>query len=57
MAYGLVLYFVHLNKKQNSREGIERYKKLKGNLTSELKQISELSEAFLTIYLKVIQLI
>ena len=42
------LYFVHLNKKQNSREGIERYKKLKGNLTSELKQISELSEAFLT---------
>lgn len=41
------LYFVHLNKKQNSREGIERYKKLKGNLTSELKQISELSEAFL----------
>jgi len=42
------LYFVHLNKKQNSREGIERYKKMKGNLTSELKQISELSEAFLT---------
>ncbi len=42
------LYFVHLNKKQNSREGIERYKNLKGNLTSELKQISELSEAFLT---------
>jgi mevalonate kinase len=42
------LYFVHLNKKQNSREGIERYKKLKGNLTSELKQISELSEAFLS---------
>ena len=41
------LYFVHLNKKQNSREGIERYKKLKGNLTSEIKQISELSEAFL----------
>lgn len=42
------LYFVHLNKKQNSREGIERYKNLKGNLTSEIKQISELSEAFLT---------
>ncbi|PKP28874.1 MAG: GHMP kinase [Bacteroidetes bacterium HGW-Bacteroidetes-18] len=41
------LYFVHLNKKQNSREGIERYKKMKGNLTSEIKQISELSEAFL----------
>jgi mevalonate kinase len=42
------LYFVHLNKKQNSREGIQHYKKMKGNLTSELKQISELSEAFLT---------
>lgn len=41
------LFFVHLNKKQNSREGIERYKNMKGNLTSEIKQISELSEAFL----------
>lgn len=42
------LYFVHLNKKQNSREGIERYKKLKGNLTSEIKQISDLANDFLT---------
>jgi len=42
------LYFVHLNKKQNSREGIEHYKKMKGNLTSELKQISDLTNAFLT---------
>ena len=42
------LYFVHLNKKQNSREGIERYNKMKGNLTSEIKQISELSEAFIS---------
>ncbi|MFZ3272632.1 MAG: GYDIA family GHMP kinase [Lutibacter sp.] len=42
------LYFVHLNKKQSSREGIERYKKLKGNLTSEIKQVSELSGAFLS---------
>ncbi|MFA5300461.1 MAG: GYDIA family GHMP kinase [Lutibacter sp.] len=42
------LYFVYLNKKQNSREGIERYKKLKGNLTSEIFQISQLSAAFLT---------
>ncbi len=42
------LYFVYLNKKQNSREGIERYKKLKGNLTSEIAQISQLSVAFLT---------
>jgi mevalonate kinase len=42
------LYFVHLNKKQNSREGIERYKKGKGNLTSEIKQISDLTNGFLT---------
>mgnify|MGYP002795042594 CR=1 FL=1 len=41
------LYFVYLNKKQNSREGIERYKKLKGNLTSEIKQISDLANDFL----------
>ncbi|NEW80154.1 MAG: GHMP kinase [Gelidibacter sp.] len=41
------LYFVHLNKKQNSREGINRYKKMKGNLTSEINQISQMSEAFL----------
>lgn len=42
------LYFVYLNKKQNSREGIERYKKLKGKLTSEIFQISQLSAAFLS---------
>lgn len=42
------LYFVYLNKKQNSREGIKRYKSLKGNLTSEIEQISKLSELFLT---------
>jgi mevalonate kinase len=40
------LFFVYLNKKQNSREGIQRFKQLKGNLTSEIKQISELTEAF-----------
>lgn len=42
------LYFVYLNKKQNSREGIKRFKDLKGNLTSEIKQVSKLSELFLT---------
>lgn len=42
------LYFVYLNKKQNSREGIQRFKELKGNLTSEIEQISDLTEAFLT---------
>jgi len=42
------LYFVYLNKKQNSREGIKRYKTLKGTLTSEIQQISKLSELFLS---------
>ena len=40
------LYFVYLNKKQNSREGIKRFKELKGNLTSELSDISSLTNAF-----------
>ncbi len=40
------LYFVYLNKKQNSREGIQRFKSLKGNLTSEISQISNLTDAF-----------
>lgn len=42
------LYFVYLNKKQNSREGIKRFKQLSGNLTSETEQISQLTEAFIT---------
>ena len=41
------LYFVYLNKKQNSRAGIKRYRALKGTLTSEVQQISILSELFL----------
>lgn len=41
------LYFVFLNKKQNSRSGIKRYKTLKGTLTSEIQEISKLSELFL----------
>ncbi len=41
------LYFVYLNKKQNSREGIQRFKALKGNLTSEIEQISQLTDVFL----------
>jgi len=40
------LYFVYLNKKQNSREGIKLFKALKGNLTSEILQISELTDTF-----------
>ena len=41
------LYFVYLNKKQNSREGIRRFNELKGNLASEITQISNLTDAFL----------
>ena len=41
------LYFVYLNKKQNSREGIQRFKKLKGNFSSEISQISKLADEFL----------
>tara|TARA_R110001583_G_scaffold123127_3_gene274510 strand:+ start:2040 stop:2969 length:930 start_codon:yes stop_codon:yes gene_type:complete len=40
------LYFIYLNKKQNSREGIQHFKRLKGNLTSEILQISNLTAAF-----------
>ncbi len=40
------LYFVYLNKKQNSREGIQHFKNLKGNLTSEINQISNLTDEF-----------
>ena len=42
------LFFVYLNIKQNSRDGIERFRKLKGNLKSELKLISQLTDAFVT---------
>jgi mevalonate kinase len=41
------LYFVYLNKKQNSREGIKRFNKLKGSLTSEVQKISGLTNDFL----------
>lgn len=40
------LYFVYLNKKQNSREGIERFKSIKRNLTSEINEISSLTDGF-----------
>ncbi len=41
------LYFVYLNKKQNSREGIQHFRALKENLTSEINQISNLTNEFL----------
>ncbi len=40
------LYFVYLNKKQNSREGIKRYKELSRNNFFEVQQISQLTDAF-----------
>lgn len=42
------LYFVYLNKKQNSREGIQQYKKYKNEISTQLSDISALTLAFLT---------
>ena len=38
------LYFVHLNQKQNSREGIQHYKNLTVDKTEYIEQISELTQ-------------
>ncbi|UKM66201.1 GYDIA family GHMP kinase [Flavobacteriaceae bacterium GSB9] len=38
------LYFVHLNKKQNSREGIKHYHANKGNATGLIKHINTITE-------------
>lgn len=40
------LFFVHLNKKQNSREGIAQYKKNSQNIQQEIIEISNLSNEF-----------
>lgn len=40
------LFFVHLNKKQNSREGIAQYKKNRQNIEKEIGLISVLSDEF-----------
>lgn len=37
------LYFVHLNRKQNSREGIEHYKKNKFNISNEISVINDIT--------------
>lgn len=37
------LFFVHLNQKQNSREGIMHYNLHKGNLTQEINEISSIT--------------
>ena len=41
------LYFVFLNKKQNSREGIKRYKELSTNNSAAIQKVSELTDAFI----------
>lgn len=40
------LFFIHLNQKQNSREGITQYRKNNNNILSEINQISNLSNEF-----------
>lgn len=39
------LYFVHLNQKQNSREGIQRFKEKKGTIKNEIQRVSEIAES------------
>jgi mevalonate kinase len=42
------LFFVHLNKKQNSREGIAKYRENQGNIQQEIAEISQLSSQILS---------
>ena len=42
------LFFVYLNQKQNSRDGIKRYKEKRQNIKNEIKTISEISEAMIS---------
>ena len=41
------LFFVHLNQKQDSKDGIKKYRENKGNIQSEINQISTLSSEFI----------
>lgn len=41
------LYFVHLNQKQNSREGIQRFKEKKGDIKESIELVSEISNKML----------
>ncbi len=45
-SYKEELFFVHLNKKQNSREGIAQYKKNNQGIQQEIAEISNLSNEF-----------
>jgi len=42
------LFFVHLNQKQDSKEGIAKFRESNINFDKEIKRISEISEEFLT---------
>ncbi len=41
------LFFIHLNQKQNSREGIQQYRKVSKNIESLLPEVSMLTHEFL----------
>ncbi len=41
------LYFVHLNKKQDSREGIKQYKANRKNVSDAIEQINSITEAMI----------
>lgn len=41
------LFFVHLNKKQNSKEGIAKFRESDNSFEKEIKRISEISDEFL----------
>lgn len=43
------LFFVYLNKKQDSKQGIAKYKENNQNITQEINAISQISEAFLKV--------
>ncbi|WP_158840651.1 GYDIA family GHMP kinase [Polaribacter sp. L3A8] len=42
------LFFVHLNQKQDSKEGIAKFRESNINFDKEIKRISEISDEFLT---------
>lgn len=42
------IYFVHLNKKQNSREGIKHYNSQKGNSIASIHQISDITSKIIS---------
>lgn len=42
------LYFVHLNKKQNSREGVAHYNTIKTNLSKQISEISDITSQLIS---------